>query len=242
MGGKNPTRNQHFVTQAEQRLNSSTPDARESDQRIYAFHLVDRDAPTIRLTHRSGRKITSTLRIRDLFSFDVVGRKNQYNFEEIFQRYEEDITRASFDLIDKIERGEPDVKEELVRVFLLKLLNSFRSPYSVQRMLNTLPDVLKNVHPTDPVQYQEYERVVFGNKPHEESLCRQLGITADQYRDWLRSLYVLLSLRDGASFTLFDAIVASLFNDGNQHVVVRLCTYDTETCLLPDIGFVNVTA
>ena len=239
MTGKNPTWNQHFVTQAEQRLNSSIPAARASDQRIYAFSLVDRDPPKIHLTNRRGRKITSTLSFNDLFSFDVLDRTNRYNFEQMFQRYEEEITRHSFGLIDKIKRRESAVKEELVRVFLLKLLNSFRNPYSVQRTLNTFPAILKNVHPTDPVQYQEYERVVFGNRPHEETLCRHFGITAVQYRDWLRSLFILLHLPDGASLTLFDQVVASLFNDGNLHVGMRLCTYDTGTCLLPDNGFVN---
>lgn len=239
MTGKNPTWNQHFVAQAEQRLNSSTPAARASDQRIYAFSLVDRDPPKIHLTNRRGRKVASTLRFNDLFSFDVLDGKNRYNFEQMFQRYEEEITRHSLGFINKIKRRESAVKEELVRVFLLKLLNSFRNPYSVQRTLNTFPAILKNVHPTDPVQYQEYERVVFGNKPHEEALCQQLGITVHQYRVWLRSLFILLHLRDGAGLTLFDEIVVSLFHNGNLHVGVRLCTYDAETCLLPDNSFVN---
>ena len=239
MGGKNSTRNQHYVTQAEQRLNSSTSACRDSDQRIFAFSVVDRNRPAIRLTHRRGRQITSTLSFNDLFSFDVVDGVNRYNFERMFQRYEEDITRHSLDLIDKIQRGESVVKEELLRVFLLKLLNGFRNPYSVQRTLNTFPGILKNVHPTDPAQYQEYQRVVFGNRPHEETLCRHFGITADHYRDWLLSLFILLNLPEGAGLTLFDQVVASLFNDGNQHVGIRLCTYDTETCLLPDNGWVN---
>ena len=239
MTGKNTTRNQHFVSQAEQRLNSQTRSIKDSDQRIYAFSVVERDPPRIRLTHGRGRKITSTLSFNDLFSFDILDGKNRYNFEAMFQRYEEDIARHSQGLIDKIKSGESVVKEELVRVFLLKLLNTFRNPHSVQRTLNTFPAILKNVHPTDPVQYQEYERVVFGNRPHEESLCRQFGITIDQYRMWLRSLFILLNLADGASLTLFDQVVASLFNDGNLHVQIRLCTYDTETCLLPDNGFVN---
>ena len=239
MTGKNATRNQHFVTQAEQRLNSSSFADRDNDQRIYAFSVVDRDPPTIRLTHRRGREITRTLSFNDLFSFDVLNKKNRYNFEGMFRRYEADIARLSVGLVDKIKRGDSAVKEELVRVFLLKLLNSFRNPYSVRRTLNTFPDILKNVHPTDPVQYQEYERVVLGNKPHEESLCREFGITADQYRVWLRSLFILLNLPDGARLTLFDQIVAGLFNDGNLQVQMRLCTYDTETCLLPDNGFVN---
>ena len=239
MTGKNATRNQHFVTQAEQRLNSSTPAARDSDQRIYAFSVVDRDPPTIRLTDRRGRKITSTLSFRDLFSFEAVDGGNRYNFEGMFQRYVADIAQHSLGLIDKIRRGDSVVEEELVRVFLLKLLNTFRNPYAVQRTLNSFPAILKNVHPTDPDQYQEYQRVVLGNKPHEEALCREFGITADQYREWLRSLFILLNLSDGASLTPFDGIVASLFNDGNLHVQIRLCTYDTETCLLPDHGMVN---
>ena len=237
----NSTRNQHFVSQAEQRLNSINPSAKVSNQRIYAFSLVDRDLSTIRLASQRGTKISNTLNVSDLFSFDVVDRANRHNFEQLFQRYEADITLYTRRFIEKVARREPDVKDEVVHIFLLKLLNSFRSPYSIVKTLNTFPSILKNGHPTDSMLYKEYSRVVSGNKPHQEALCRRLGITRDQYHDWLRSLFILLSNIDDDTFTLFDKVVASLFNDGNLRITIRLCTYSEKTCLLSDNGFVAWT-
>ena len=237
----NSTRNQHFVSQAEQRLNSINPHARESNQRIYAFNVVDRDLSRIRVDNHRGKKISNTLSVRDLFSFDVVDRANRHNFEQLFRRYEADILVYTHRLIEKVTRREPDVKDEVVHIFLLKLLNSFRSPYSIVKTLNTFPSILKNVHPTDSTLYKEYSRVVFGNKPHQKALCQHLGITRDQYHDWLRSLFILLSHIDDDTLTLFDKVVASLFNDGNLRIAIRLCTYSEKTCLLSDNGFVDWT-
>ena len=235
----NPTRNQHFVSQAEQRLNSMNPEAKTSNQRIYGFSIVDRNLPSIRLANQRGEKISNTLNFHDLFSFDVVDSTSRGNFEQLFRRYETDITRCTCRFVEKVTRGEADVKDEMVHIFLLKLLNCFRNPYSIVKTLNKFPNILKNVHPTDSVLYKEYKRVVFGNKPHQEALCQHLGITRDQYHDWLRSLFVLLNHIDDDNLTLFDKVVASLFNDGNLHVAIRLCTYDERTCLLSDNGFVN---
>lgn len=235
----NSTRNQHFVSQAEQRLNSINPNARKRNQQIYAFSLVDRVLPSIRLDEE--KKISNTLNFHDLFSFDVLDSTSQGNFEQLFRRYETGITRYTCRFVEKATRGESDVKDEMVHIFLLKLLNSFRNPYSIVKTLNTFPNILKNVHPTDSKLYKEYERVVFGNKPHQEALCQRLGITRDQYHDWLRSLFILLNHIDDDSLTLFDKMVASLFNNGNLHVAIILCTYDEKTCLLSDNGFVNLT-
>ena len=39
----NDTRNQHFLTQSEQRLNALNPKASRSNLRIYSFTVADRD-------------------------------------------------------------------------------------------------------------------------------------------------------------------------------------------------------
>jgi hypothetical protein len=65
------TKHQHYISQVEQRLNTSTPDAKPENQRIFAFDLLDRDARIARLTHPRGRPIASNLSMYDLYSFDV---------------------------------------------------------------------------------------------------------------------------------------------------------------------------
>lgn len=230
----NPTQNQHFISQAEQRLNSIN----RSNQRIYAFRLVDRDPPKLQLTKAKGHNINKRLSFNDLYSFDVLDKRNRYNFEQLFQRFEEDVTQYTCEFIEKIRRGDANLKDEIIKIFRLKLLNVFRSPYSIKTILDIVQDFI-DVHPTNPVLYREYERVMFGNKTHQSYLCKSLGITEDQYNDWLRCLFLLLNHVDDKNLTLFDKIVAGLFNDGNLYRMVRLCTYDNETCLLSDNGFVN---
>ena len=49
---ENDTRNQHFVTQGEQRLNALNPRADPKNQRIYSFQVVDRET-----LHARARKL-----------------------------------------------------------------------------------------------------------------------------------------------------------------------------------------
>jgi len=70
---ENDTRNQHFVTQGEQRLNALNPMADPKNQRIYSFEVVDRENYKLILENPAGRAIGKTLSLFDLFSFDVSG-------------------------------------------------------------------------------------------------------------------------------------------------------------------------
>ena len=131
----NATQNQHFVSQAEQRLNAINPNAKQNNQRIYAFSIVDRDASEIRLLDQKGCKIESNLNFRDLFSFDILNSVHRHNFEQLFQQYEEDIILHTCRFSTKVNQGDDDVIDELVNIFRLKLLNTLRNPYSITRSL-----------------------------------------------------------------------------------------------------------
>ena len=79
---ENDTRNQHFVTQGEQRLNALNPQADPSNLRIYSFEVVDRENYILALESPNGRPIGSNLSLFDLFSFDVPGDSRlRLNFE-----------------------------------------------------------------------------------------------------------------------------------------------------------------
>lgn len=235
----NATQNQHFVSQAEQRLNAINPNAKQNNQRIYAFSIVNRDAPEIRLLDKKGRKINSNLSFQDLFSFDILNRIHRHNFEQLFQQYEEHIILHTCRFYTKVNQGDDNVVDELVNIFRLKLLNTLRNPYSITRSLNIFPDILKNSHPTNPELYREYQHAVYGNRPHQRTLCQHFGVTPEEYNDWIRCLFILLNHVNDNNLTMFDAIVVALFNKPNLHIGIRLFTYDKETCLLPDIGFVD---
>lgn len=78
----NSTKQQHFLSQAEQRLNALNPAASAANQRIFSFSLVDREGYLVHLETPSGRRVSSNLLLHDLFSFDVIGRgEPRLNFE-----------------------------------------------------------------------------------------------------------------------------------------------------------------
>ena len=58
---ENDTRNQHFVTQGEQRLNALNPHADLRNQRIFSFEVVDRESYTLKLENPIGRPIGKSL-------------------------------------------------------------------------------------------------------------------------------------------------------------------------------------
>ena len=90
----NSTKNQHFVSQVEQRLNSNNPNAQDRNKRIFSFRVEDRESYSVVLESMDGCKISSNLSLNDIFSFDVVdGSSYRYNFEEIFHQYEKDIKK-----------------------------------------------------------------------------------------------------------------------------------------------------
>src|SRR5215472_10811453 len=82
------TKNQHFVSQVEQRLNALNPGARPENQRIYEFEIVDRDQHQVRLVNPKGRLISNALSMFDLFSFDVADDGLRANLERVFGTYE----------------------------------------------------------------------------------------------------------------------------------------------------------
>lgn len=68
---KNLTRNQHFISQAEQRRNCIDESRPKDMQRIYKFEIADRENSIVRLTNPQGVKIKRNLSFDDLFSFDL---------------------------------------------------------------------------------------------------------------------------------------------------------------------------
>jgi hypothetical protein len=85
----NDTRNQHFLTRVEQKLNALNPQADARNLRIYSFEVIDRENYTLSLESPNGRPIGSNLSLFDLFSFDVPGNTRlRRNFESLFHKYE----------------------------------------------------------------------------------------------------------------------------------------------------------
>jgi hypothetical protein len=233
----NSTRNQHFVTQGEQRLNALNPNADPSNLRIYSFTVADRENYTITLENPNGRPIGSNLSLFDLFSFDLLGKSRlRFNFEPMFQKYEAYIESHTKSLLVKLNTQVGDIKTEIVELFAAKLLNFVRNPFCITKVLNSFPGIA-SYDPTDPGLLADYRRIVTGRKPHQIYLCTQLGISDAQYIEWLRLLFILLVPMAEGRPNFFEETIKGLLENRKTYVTAFVCEYDSPGCLLSDRGF-----
>ncbi|MBE3671308.1 hypothetical protein BOO25_20510 [Vibrio navarrensis] len=230
------TRNQHFISQAEQRQNAINPNASSRNQKILSFEIIDREYYELR--NNGPIKIETSLSIYDLFCFSMLDKKEgQFNFEKLFQRYENEVVQHTHSLIRKVERKDNNVSHELMFIFIAKFMNFVRNPYSIKKVLNTFPQLL-DVHPTDPLIYQKYEKVLNGRKPQQAALSKELGISDQQYEQWLRIIFMLLMPIDHSQhFNFLENTIAGMFNQPETKVGAFLYTYDKPCCLLSDRGY-----
>lgn len=231
------TRNQHFVSQVEQRFNAANPEAASNRQRIFSFRVHDRNSYDFRLESRRGRLISGNLSLDDLFTFDVTpDRRSRFNFEVLFQRFEGEITATTESLLQKLAEGDKDIIGEIGSLFTIKLLNFLRNPYSVAKALNTF-GVLANYHPTAPAATRMFERVLNGRKPQQARLCTGLGISDADYERWLRMLFMLFSESGDGKLSLLESTVKGMFDLKSHAAAVLICTYTQAKCLLSDRSF-----
>ncbi|MDF5777419.1 hypothetical protein [Pseudomonas syringae] len=235
---KNSTKNQHFLSQSEQRLNAINPGSgREKKYRIFEFDVVDRENFQLSLCSDRGSLIGSTLSIHDLFSFDVLDRKaDRYNFEELFYQYESKISSTTDELLRKIESVGENIASEVVNLFAMKLFNFVRNPYSIHKILNTFP-MLRSLQPVDATHLANFNKVLAGRKPQQEFLCRKLQISDKEYVEWLGTIFLLLTPLASGGQNFHNETVRGLFESKDLYVMVIIYTYDHHACLLSDRGF-----
>jgi hypothetical protein len=233
---ENDTRNQHFISQSEQRLNALNPHAPQAKQRIYSFEVIDRENYKLALEDLRGRPIESNLLRLDLFSFDVPDESRlRLNFESQFQKYEGNIKSHTESLLSKLNAGNYDVRTEVINMFAAKLLNFVRNPFSVVKVLNTFPG-LAHYHPTDPVLLADYRRIVTGRKPQRAHLCAQLDISEMQYDEWLGVLFMLMVPMADGQPSFFQDMIRRLLEDRKTYIAAFIGEYDSARCLLSDRG------
>ncbi|WP_299185800.1 hypothetical protein [uncultured Psychrobacter sp.] len=237
MDFRSETKEQHFLSQVEQRFNSINRNANKENQRIYSFSLKNRDSYIVSMDSKKGINISNNLQILHLFSFDVLEEcAYRYNFENLFESYESRIRDNTNSLIVKLKNNEDDIKSEVINIFRSKILNSIRNPYSIEKNLNTFSDI-KGLHPTDDVHFKNFNRVLKGKNPQQNYICKILGITEKNYRDWLATLFMLLNLMEEEKVSFLDQVITRIFENKILDTRVYIYTYDEKSCLLSDRGF-----
>ncbi|MDF3837316.1 hypothetical protein P3W85_30860 [Cupriavidus basilensis] len=235
---RNQTRNQHFVSQVEQRLNALNPNARPENQRIYEFEIVDRDRHEVRSPNKNGRPVNGTLSMLDLFSFDVDDSGTRANFERAFSIHEARIKPLTGRLLQAHAERTAAIGQEIFDLFIAKMLNFVRNPYSVAKVLNTF-GMMAQHHPTEPAIYRAYERVLQGRRPQQARLCQKLNITDEQYGAWLRVLFMLLTPMAESVSPMLEQVLRNQFLDQGHALLVHVHTFSSARCLLSDRGITS---
>lgn len=241
----NLTRNQHFISQVEQRSNCIDASRPKDKQRIYKFEIVDRENYVVRLTDTTGVKIKTNLSFDDLFSLDVKSSKLRKNLEDFFQRFEMDLVQATDLLISesKIKSGGDVLKDAAERVYKAKFMGWIRNPYLISRTIDMFVG-LKGMHPTDPLLLAHFSDIRAGTKPHLAGVCAMFGVTSEQYFQWLEILFLALMTPPGATKSILESTVEKLIeSEGNMcHLIVA--TFDDipgYRVSLPDTSYLQGT-
>lgn len=236
----NETRNQHYLSQVEQRLNTSTPQAAAKNQRIFELSILGRFEKAALGAPRNQR-IRTNLALEDVFSFDVDPNANlRHNFETLFHRYEQSLVQYTEAVTTKAEaKVRPDeIRADLMGLFAAKLLNFVRNPFSVPKVLDTFKG-LTALRPTDPAMDSLLGLVLNGGRPHQAEMCKRLGLSELQYQHWLGVLFMMLTSFENSKGkeNFFDGIVRDLFNTKTTAVAVAILRYTEDKCLLSDRSF-----
>lgn len=239
----NQTKNQHFISQIEQRLNCINPNQTDKKKKIYSFYINDPIRESLQIDTPSLLSIKSNLSLEDLFSFHVDKKaQKRLNFENLFSKYESTLKKNTYSLIYKLRNNNGNnIKSEIIQIFSAKLLNFLRNPYCVEKIINTFGTGL-TYRPTDPDLNSYYEKILIGTKPHQNYLCHQIGISHIKYTEWLCLIFNMLStMRNGNyEICLFDSIINSLFCSPDIHVNVSVYFSRNTNCLLSDRGFTSL--
>lgn len=239
----NQTINQHYISQAEQRLNSINPQAKTRKQKIYSFSITNRELYEIELENDKGTLINNNLSIFDLYSFDLQEEfeNSRYNFELLFNRYESDIIFYTQNLLTKINNNDKDIFNELYNIFILKTLNSFRNPFCIQKTINTLKPFSEYI-PINKEHSRIYKKIINGHKPHLNYLYSLLNINEQQYKLWLKILFLILIEidYDGEKTNALESLVKNIYEDKNNYKMITICYYDNQSILLSDRSFNSI--
>lgn len=242
---ENFTRNQHFISQSEQRSNCIDESRPKEKQRIYKFEVADRENNVVRLTNTEGVKIKKNLSFDDLFSFDVKSSSLRKNLEEFFWKFEEDLAPATDLLISESRvNSEGDVlKGAAERVFKAKFMGWIRNPYSIVRTIDMYKGLV-GLYPTDPGLLADFSEIRTGTKPHLTDVCAEFGVTSDQYFQWLEILFLALMTPPGETKSILESSVEKVVESKGHMGHVIVATYDDVAgcrVAIPDTGYLQGT-
>ncbi|WP_163009150.1 DUF4238 domain-containing protein [Pseudomonas viridiflava] len=225
---KSNARNHHYVSQVEQRLNAIDPNVRPGNERIYKFVIVDAENLLIKNLSEDGVKIEKNMAVNDLYTLKMLGAGGQHNLEASFQQYENDIGLITRSLISKLsDPANVDFKLEVLRLYLLKFLNSFRNPYGIKKTLSILKE-LKGAVPGSESLKEHFMSIDEGIRKQASRVCAEFGVTEEEYLDWLKAIYLLILQPLEGGLNLLENLVKGLVENPNYMKDITVFQYANE--------------
>ncbi|AXY57566.1 hypothetical protein CDG60_13960 [Acinetobacter chinensis] len=237
---ENHTKNQHFISQVEQKQNSINPLAEREKRKIYEFEILDREQHFFKLTNKTGVKIEKNLSINDLYTFNILSDSTRINFEFFFNKFERKIEALTSNLQRKVKSKEDIDEQEIIDLVSAKFLNFLRNPFSIKKVLNSFHP-LQNLIPTDESLLREFRKINSNNIHISPEYLDRLDVSIEQYLNWLRTIFIALTVQMYGK-SIAEYLVDGLFDPKSKVIVLVLNIYDSQTCLLSDRGYVDYGA
>ncbi|MGI9280074.1 MAG: hypothetical protein ACR2PX_10660 [Endozoicomonas sp.] len=234
----NNTKNHHFVSQVEQRMNSINSDISKNNQRIYSFSITDREKYEVELDSENGVKIRENLSFDDLFTIEVIDSSLRANLEDAFGRYETNLSKLTDSLLSKIKAKDSNISNELLNIFALKFINTFRNPFCIEKTLNTIGLLSKHI-PTDKKLNNHYSKIDTSNAISIRKYAQKFNVTEAQYREWLKCLFMLLIPKKVNDDRFIDQFIKDFFTERKNSINILISTYSERfsSVLLSDRSF-----
>lgn len=229
------TRNQHYISVSEQKLNAINETAQERGKiKVYSFDLVDREEHRISLSALSEKKAVKNLCYFDLYTFELLNDGQRHCFERLFKRLEDLVGGCTNTILD----GEEFTVEEFLNVFKAKILNMIRNPFGIEFTLNNFKE-LSDAYPANEELKAYYDKIDIYSVPSE--VLAEFNVSEEKYKQWLKIIFLMITPLQDQKYIL-DNIVENFFNLEKYYHLINIFKFTDEVCLLSDRGHVNLSS
>lgn len=251
----NTTSNQHFISQAEQRLNSCSLNPKSRKSEINRFEILEKNPPKV----SSSEKVTISrnLSFQEIFTIQRLSDSERLNFENLFGRYEAEFPARAAHVIELVSivrkknttnSERIDLKkvndvdfqsflEDVKFIYKYKIMNGLRNPYQIKDTLNDFKFILDHVI-DDEAALNIYISLELKNNSEERYICDKFNISKNEYKEWIRLLLLFLfPKKDGT--TILDGFIEQFFKATEFYTTIFICIFDNNCALLTDTGVVK---
>lgn len=251
----NLTKNQHFVSQAEQRMNSCSANPDSNKVKIYRFNIEGVSPP--RISPDGKVAICRNLSFHDLFTILRTPEKERINLEGLFGRYEGEFSMRATNLLGWVGKARSasgiisgkielngiegcnlsEVLDDIKFIYKYKILVGIRNPFKIKDTLRDFAFAL-NRSLAEAGALELYTALEAKNKAEETRICSTYGVSPKEYREWIRLLILFLYVGEDKS-AILDGFIDEFFKAKEFTTNILICAFDGEYALLPDTGVVK---